>query len=193
MRRNLFVSYLRASTTRQGASGLGLEAQRKAVADYLNGGDWTLLGEHVEVESGRKNDRPELLKALEHCRLTGAKLVIAKLDRLSRNAHFLIGLQEAGVPFVAADMPNANELTVGIMALVAREERKAISSRTKAALAAAKERGGKLGCHTGATHLRLYGNAAGVGAVKQNADAQAQGLRSLVKSIQLRGSRRPRR
>ena len=141
MGRDLFVSYLRVSTTKQGASGLGLEAQRKAVADYLNGGDWTLLGEYVEVESGRKNDRPELLKALEHCRLTGAKLVIAKLDRLSRNAHFLIGLQEAGVPFVAADMPNANELTVGIMALVAREERKAISSRTKAALAAAKERG----------------------------------------------------
>lgn len=187
MGRDLFVSYLRVSTTKQGASGLGLEAQRKAVADYLNGGDWTLLGEYVEVESGRKNDRPELLKALEHCRLTGAKLVIAKLDRLSRNAHFLIGLQEAGVPFVAADMPNANELTVGIMALVAREERKAISSRTKAALAAAKERGVKLGCPTGASHLRQYGNAAGVEAVKQNADARAQGLRSLVESIQASG------
>lgn len=160
MGRDLLVSYLRVSTTKQGASGLGLEAQRKAVADCLNDWDWTLLGEYVVVESGRKNDHSELLKALEHCRLTGAKLIIAKLDRLSRNAHFLIGLQEAGVPFVAADMPNANELIVGIMALVAWEERKTISSRTKAALAAAKERGVKLGCPTGAAHLRQYGNAA---------------------------------
>ena len=104
-----------------------------------------MLGEFTEVESGKVNDRPELGRALELCRMTGAALVIAKLDRLSRDAHFLLGLAKAGVRFVAVDMPNANELTVGIMALVAQEERKAISARTKAALAAAKDRGQKLG------------------------------------------------
>jgi len=141
-----FVSYIHVSTKRQGKSGLGLEAQRKAVDDFLNGGNWSVISEHVEVESGKKSDqhRPELAKALQACRLYGAKLVIAKLDRLSRNAHFLLGLEKAGVDFVAADMPNANRLTVGIMAMVAEEEGKAISARTKAALAAAKKRDPKL-------------------------------------------------
>ena len=94
-----FVSYIRVSTKRQGKSGLGLEAQRKAVDDFLNGGNWSVISEHVEVESGKKGDqhRPELAKALQACRLYGAKLVIAKLDRLSRNAHFLLGLENAGV------------------------------------------------------------------------------------------------
>ena len=136
-----FVSYLRVSTKRQGRSGLGLEAQRKAVADFLNGGRWTLAAEFVEVESGKRDDRPQLAAALEACKLYGATLVIAKLDRLSRDAHFLLGLQKAGVKFVAADMPEANELTIGIMAVVAQAERKMISARTKAALAAAKARG----------------------------------------------------
>jgi len=182
-----FISYLRVSTTKQGQSGLGLEAQRKAVTDYLNGGNWSLLAEFVEVESGKKNDRPELNKALAHCKLTGATLVIAKLDRLSRNAHFLLGLQEAGVHFIAADMPTANELTVGIMALVAQEERKAISARTKAALAAAKERGVRLGCPNGAAHLRQYGNELGVEAVKRNADERAGKLADVIKEIQTKG------
>lgn len=137
-----WVSYLRVSTDRQGKSGLGLEAQRSAVARYLNGGK--LVKEFVEVESGKKNDRPMLEQALGTCRLYGAKLVIAKLDRLSRNAHFLLGLKEAGVDFVAADMPNANRLTVGIMALVAEDEGRAISQRTKDALAASsKKLGGR--------------------------------------------------
>jgi DNA invertase Pin-like site-specific DNA recombinase len=182
-----FISYLRVSTTKQGQSGLGLEAQRKAVTNFLNGGNWTLLAEFVEVESGKKNDRPELNKALAHCKLTGATLVIAKLDRLSRNAHFLLGLQEAGVHFIAADMPTANELTVGIMALVAQEERKAISARTKAALAAAKERGVRLGCPNGAAHLRQYGNELGVEAVKRNADERAGKLADVIKEIQTKG------
>ena len=129
-----FVSYLRVSTRRQGRSGLGLAAQRKAVEDFLNGGNWTVISEHVEVENLKVSDRPELAKALQACRLFGAKLVIAKLDRLSRDAHFLLGLEKAGVDFVAADMPQANRLTVGIMAMVADEERRAISARTKAAL-----------------------------------------------------------
>jgi DNA invertase Pin-like site-specific DNA recombinase len=140
-----FIAYYRVSTARQGRSGLGLEAQRKAVHDYLNGGDWRLLGEFTEVESGKNNARPELAKALARCRVMGAKLVVAKLDRLARNAAFLLNLRDAGVPFVAADMPDANEMTVGIMAVIAEGEAKAISTRTKAALQAAKERGVKLG------------------------------------------------
>jgi DNA invertase Pin-like site-specific DNA recombinase len=140
-----FVSYLRVSTARQGQSGLGLEAQRKAVEDYLNGGRWTVIKEFVEVESGKNNDRAELAKAMSLCRLRNAILVIAKIDRLSRDAHFLLGLQKAGVRFVAADMPEANEMVVGIMAVVAQAERKMISARTKSALQAAKARGVKLG------------------------------------------------
>src|ERR671911_796243 len=141
MAQGKFVAYYRVSTERQGRSGLGLEAQRKAVEDYLNGGRWQLLAEFVEVESGKREDRPKLAEALALCRLHGATLVIAKLDRLSRDAHFLLGLQKAGVDFVAADMPDANKMTVGIMALVAQHEREMISERTKAALAAAKARG----------------------------------------------------
>ncbi len=145
-----FVSYLRVSTDRQGKSGLGLEAQRAAVTAHLTGAAWTLLAEMVEVESGKETiDRPELARAMALCRLTGAVLCVAKLDRLSRDAHFLIGLDKADVDFVAVDMPNANKLTVGIMALVAQQEREAISARTKAALAAAKARGMKLGGYRG--------------------------------------------
>ncbi len=139
-----FVSYLRVSTARQGQSGLGMEAQRKAVADFLNGGQWQHIAEFVEVESGKNNDRVELAKAMALCRLRNATLVIAKID-LSRDAHFLLGLQKPGVRFVAADMPEANEMVVGIMAVVAQAERKMISARTKAALAAAKANGVKLG------------------------------------------------
>ena len=145
MAQGKFVSYLWVSTARQGQSGLGLEAQRKAVEDYLNGGHWNLIQEFVEVESGKVNDRAELAKAMALCQLRNATLVIAKIDRLSRDAHFLLGLQKAGVRFVAADMPEANEMVVGIMAVVAQTECKMISARTKAALQAAKARGVKLG------------------------------------------------
>src|SRR6195952_1585041 len=140
-----FVSHLRVSTERQGRSGLGLEAQRRAVADFLAGGSWRHVAELVEVESGSRDNRPRLSEAMALCRLHGATLIIAKLDRLSRDAAFLLNLQKAGVRFVAADMPEANELVVGIMAVVAQAERKMISTRTKAALAAAKARGTKLG------------------------------------------------
>jgi len=140
-----FITYFRVSTARQGASGLGIEAQQAAVAAYVAQTGGQVLAAFTEVESGKNNARAQLAMAMERCRLTGAVLLIAKLDRLSRDAHFLLGLDKAGVEFVAADMPNANRLTVGIMALVAQQEREAISARTKAALAAAKARGTKLG------------------------------------------------
>lgn len=146
MARGKHVAYYRVSTGKQGRSGLGLEAQREAVRAYLNGGSWELIAEFTEVESGKRHEnRPELQAALELCKLTGATLIVAKLDRLSRDAAFLLTLQNAGAKFVCADMPDANSLTVGIMALVAQQEREAISSRTKAALVAAKARGVKLG------------------------------------------------
>src|ERR671910_1409756 len=140
-----FVAYYRVSTAKQGASGLGLEAQQAAVRDYLNGGNWKLLAEVTEVESGKRSDRPKLDDAMRLCRLHGATLVIAKLDRLSRDAHFLLGLQKAGAKVVAADMPEADSFLFGVMAMVADEERRMISRRTKQALAAAKARGVKLG------------------------------------------------
>ncbi len=184
-----FVSYLRVSTDRQGRSGLGLEAQRAAVDAYLNGGSWRLLEEYLEVESGKKNDRPQLAKALHHAKVTGATLVIAKLDRLSRDAHFLLGLDKAGVDFVAADMPHANRLTVGIMALVAEQEREAISKRTKEALAAAKRLGVKLGNPNGAAALRRAGkgNAAAVARVQKAAHQRAEDLQPVIQELKEHG------
>ena len=139
-----YVHYLRVSTKRQGDSGLGLEAQRSAVVSYQ-----PCLAEFVEVESGKNNRRCRLAEAFAQCKLTGATLIIAKLDRLSRDAHFLLGLEKAGVDFICADMPFANRLTIGVMALVAEQEGRAISTRTKQALAAAKARGTVLGGYKG--------------------------------------------
>lgn len=155
-----FVSYLRVSTDKQGRSGLGLDAQRKAVTDYLNGGTWELLAEFEEVESGTRKDRPKLAEAIEFCRATGATLLVAKIDRLARDASFLLSLKDAGIEFVAADMPDANRVTVGIMALMAEQEREAISARTKAALAAAKERGQQLGAFRDGEFVGRKGTAA---------------------------------
>jgi DNA invertase Pin-like site-specific DNA recombinase len=140
-----FVAYYRVSTDRQGRSGLGLEAQQKVVQDYLDGGAWEIVAEFVEVESGKRADRPELARALDACRKHKARLVIAKLDRLSRNLAFIATLMDSGVEFVAVDNPHANKLTLHILAAVAEHEREMISERTKAALAAAKARGKKLG------------------------------------------------
>jgi DNA invertase Pin-like site-specific DNA recombinase len=140
-----YVSYLRVSTARQGKSGLGLEAQREAVSNYLNGGRWTLVDEIIEVESGKRNNRPQLAKALRLCRLHKATLLVAKLDRLARNVAFISALMESGVKFQAVDMPDVNDMVLHILASVAQGEAKAISDRTKAALAAAKARGTQLG------------------------------------------------
>ena len=144
--RGRFVAYYRVSTRWQGRSRLGgLEAQRTAVMDYLNGGSWELVGEFTEIESGKHSDRPELAKALTACRKQHAHLVIAKLDRLSRNLAFIANLMESAVEFVAIDNPTANKSTLHVLAAVAQHEREMISDRTKAALAAAKARGKKLG------------------------------------------------
>jgi DNA invertase Pin-like site-specific DNA recombinase len=143
--RGNFVAYYRVSTNRQGESGLGLDAQRKAVTDYLDGGSWKLLAELTEIESGKHADRPQLAVALAACKKHKARLVIAKLDRLSRNLAFIATLIDSGVEFVAVDNPHANKLTVHILAAVAQHEREMISQRTKDALQAAKARGTQLG------------------------------------------------
>ena len=140
-----FVAYYRVSTDKQGRSGLGLEAQRAAVAAHVASTRGAVAAEFVEVESGRKKDRPQLAAALADCRARRAVLIIAKLDRLARNVHFVSGLMESGVEFVASDMPAVNRLTVHILAAVAEEEARMISTRTKAALAAARARGVRLG------------------------------------------------
>ncbi|USU03892.1 recombinase family protein [Sphingomonadaceae bacterium OTU29LAMAA1] len=150
------VAYLRVSTARQGASGLGLEAQRAAVQGFAAAGSHTIVSELVEVESGGKADRPQLATALAMCRLHRATLVIAKLDRLARNVAFIANLMDGGVEFVACDMPHANRLTLHLLAAIAEHEREMISQRTKAALAAAKARGVILGNPNGARHLRYF-------------------------------------
>lgn len=189
-----WISYLRVSTDRQGKSGLGLEAQRAAVTDFLNGGRWKLVKEFVEVESGKRTDRPQLDAALKACRLHGAKLVIAKMDRLSRNAHFLLGLEEAGIDFVAADNSTANRLTVGIMAMVAEEEGRQISARTKAALQAAKARGTKLGgrrlSKTDGQPVTITAEmrAAGIAARQQRSASRAADIAPTIKSLQAAGA-----
>ncbi len=139
------IAYERVSTARQGASGLGLAAQRVAIDTFAHSRGAEVAARFTEVESGRNPDRPELAKAIRLARLTGGTLVIARLDRLSRNAAFLLTLRDSGVRFLACAMPEANDLTVGIMALVAQAERDAISRRTKEALAAAKARDVVLG------------------------------------------------
>ena len=183
------VSYLRVSTTRQGRSGLGLDAQRSAIQSYADLKAAKVTQEFVEVESGKANTRPKLNDALHLAKVTGSVLVIAKLDRLSRNAAFLLTLRDSGVKFIAADMPDANELTVGIMALVAQQEREAISKRTKEALEAAKRRGTVLGNPNGAEALRRAGkgNTAGVHAIRLKANCHAEDLRPVLRDLASEG------
>jgi DNA invertase Pin-like site-specific DNA recombinase len=177
-----FVAYYRVSTDRQGKSGLGLDAQREAVTSYLNGGSWQLVQEFVEVESGKRADRPQLTAALAACRKHKAKLVIAKLDRLSRNLAFIATLMDSGVEFVAVDNPHANRLTVHILAAVAEHERVMISERTKAALAAAKARGTQLG------NPRLAAAAKrGVASIKANALQFAANVLPIIEEIERSG------
>jgi DNA invertase Pin-like site-specific DNA recombinase len=183
------IGYFRVSTARQARSGLGLEAQREAVTRLAAERGGKIVREYVEIESGKLNTRPELAKALHHAKITGGTLVIAKLDRLSRNAAFLLTLRDSGARFIAADVPGANDLTVGILALVAQQEREAVSKRTREALAAAKVRGTRLGNPNGARALRKArkGNQAAIVAIKANADAHAAELRPVVEALKFEG------
>ena len=151
-----YIAYYRVSTASQGASGLGLEAQRQSVRRFV--GDATMLAEYLEVESGKRDKRPQLQHAIAHAKATGARLVIAKLDRLSRNVACIFALKDSGVDFVCADMPDANTLTIGIFAALAQHERELIAERTKAALQAKKAQGFRLGSPQNLTHeARLRG------------------------------------
>jgi DNA invertase Pin-like site-specific DNA recombinase len=177
-----FIAYFRVSTDKQGKSGLGLEAQRKAVLDYLDGGQWSLVQELVEIESGKHNERPQLTAAFAACKKHRARLVIAKLDRLSRNLAFIAALMESGVEFVAVDNPHATKLTVHILAAVAEHEREMISERTKAALRAAKARGTRLGNPQLAKAAKR-----GTAAVKANAKQFAANVLPIVEEIERAG------
>ena len=193
MQNHKFVSYLRVSTARQGVSGLGLEAQREAVAGYLNGRHWTLMQEVVEVESGKRNDRPAIAEALRQCRLHRAVLIIAKLDRLARNVHFISSLMESGVEFVAVDFPEANRLTIHILAAVAEHEAKMISARTRAALQVRKAQlaleGKRLGTHQ-PERIIPYARIGGLASVKLRrgkAQQKARDLMPVIEEIRSRG------
>jgi DNA invertase Pin-like site-specific DNA recombinase len=185
-----FIAYYRVSTSKQGKSGLGLEAQRAAVAGYLNGGDWRIVGEFTEVESGKRSDRPQLDAALAMARVHRAPVVVAKVDRLTRSVAFLSRLLEAGVDVRFADLPQIEGATgqfmLTQMAAVAQLEAAMISKRTKVALAQAKKRGQKLGGDRGArlsTKARKAGNAA----MAAKAAARAADLRPMITELQGRG------
>lgn len=178
-----YVSYFRVSTDKQGKSGLGLEAQQSSVGQFIERHRGEILDSFTEVESGKKADRPELEKAIRRCKLTGATLVIAKLDRLSRDIAFIANLQKSKVEFVCVDMPDANTLTIGMMSVLAQYERELISERTKAGLAAAKRRGVKLGNPT--LHKVRNTDTSVARAIKQKlaAERNAQ-LRELISEIE---------
>lgn len=187
-----FVAYYRVSTQKQGRSGLGLEAQQASVREYLQRVGGAELASFVEVESGRKNDRPKLTAAILRCKQSNATLLVAKLDRLSRNAAFLMNLKDSGVQFEALDIPGANTMTVGVLALVAQHEAEAISARTKSALAARRARGLPLGTPRDLSAYQRrasrLGNSANSAKAQQRAkdliapaiaEAQAEGQTSL--------------
>ncbi len=176
-----FVAYYRVSTDRQGQSGLGLEAQRTAVTQHIGAAE--LVAEFTEVESGRKNDREQLALALAAAKKAKAMLVIAKLDRLARNVHFISGLLESGVPFVCADMPEADRTFLQMSAVFAEWEARKISERTKAALQAAKARGVRLG-----SPAPTKGSEAGIERIQARADAFASRVQPIIVSIQAAGA-----
>jgi DNA invertase Pin-like site-specific DNA recombinase len=176
-----YIAYYRVSTARQGKSGLGLDAQKELVRRYINGG--TLIAEYVEVESGKKDSRPQLQAALEACKQHKATLLIAKLDRLSRDLHFISGLERAGIKFICADMPEANEFTIHILASVAQHERKLVSQRTRDALQAAKRRGVKLGNPNPEKALQKAYKVH-----RKQADSFAESIKPIIEEIRQKGS-----
>lgn len=176
------VAYVRVSTDKQGRSGLGLEAQEAAVDGYAAAHNNDIIARFVEVESGKRNDRPELAKALAVCRKHKATLVIAKLDRLARNVAFIASVMEGNVDFVAVDMPSATRLTIHILAAVAEHEREMISARTTAALQARKARGSRLGAPD-----PMVGSAAGVARLRARAAAHAENIMPIIDSVRASG------
>ena len=197
-----YISYLRVSTQKQGESGLGLEAQRATVEAFARQQGGQIAAEYVEVESGKRSDRPELAKALQAARKGRATLLIAKLDRLARNVSFIADLMDGGVDFVACDQPFASRLTLHILAAVAEDEARRISERTKAALQAAGARGTKLGSPIAAQTVAAARAAKSVYAARSNAttravvrEIQASGIETLTgiaRTLQARGVRTPR-
>lgn len=183
------VALYRVSTTKQGHSGLGLEAQREAVLDFL-GDDWALIEEITEVTSGRSMIRPGLERAIAICRAQNATLVISKLCRLSRDPHLLFGLQKAGIEFLAVDLPGATPFTVGILALVAAEEARATADRTKAALAARRARGQPLGrCNPQIGNYALGGATASAKVRRAKSCDRAEALRPVIDSLRVDGAK----
>jgi len=187
----VFIAYLRVSTRKQGVSGLGLEAQRETVQQYVASVGGKVLREFVEVESGKRSDnRPQLAAALAACRVHKAALCIAKLDRLSRNLLFIAQMMESGAEFVCCDMPSANRMTLHILGAMAQAEREAISQRTIAALAAARRRGVQLGGDRGATLSRSQqrnGNAQSAQVRSAAAQQRAADLRPIIEELRSAG------
>ena len=189
---NKFVSYVRVSTVGQGKSGLGLDAQRQAIAAFATAQGGEIVAEFVEIETGKGADaldrRPQLAAALDAARRLNAAVVVAKLDRLSRDVAFIAGLMAKRVPFIVAELgADADPFMLHLYAALAEKERAMISTRTKAALAQAKARGTKLGNPNGAAHLKGLGNGAAVNAIKAGAQERAADLASTIESIKAKG------
>lgn len=180
-----FIAYLRVSTQKQGQSGLGLEAQQEAVAKFIRSED-TQLGTYVEVESGRDDSRPQLRAALDRCRLTGATLLIARLDRLARRVSFLSALMDSDVQFVCCDNPHANRLTLHVLSAVAEHEAVVCSQRTKAALSAARQRGTVLGGFKG-RHLTAEERAQGTAMRSAKSKARALQVMPVIAELRSQG------
>lgn len=190
-----FVAYVRVSTARQGESGLGLEAQQKAVADFARNGGGEIMAEFVEIETGKRADRPQLSEAIALCRKGGYTLLVAKLDRLARNLHFITTLQHSGVDFLACDNPHATKFMIHILASVAEHEATMISTRTRQALEAARARGVKLGnprpsiakMHEGATEAKTAFAARMASIVAEIRASGVQTSRGIAECLNRRG------
>lgn len=178
-----YVAYYRVSTQKQGKSGLGLEAQRKMVSDFIAGNGGELIAEYTEVESGKLDARPELLAAMKRADLVGGRLLVGKLDRLSRDLHFITSLQKSKVEFAVCDLPGCDSFTINIYGALAQREREMISARTKAGLQAAKTRGKKLGTNNLRPELVHEASAKGVQVIVQNATDFAAKVRPLIQAM----------
>ncbi len=183
-----YVAYYRVSTQKQGKSGLGLEAQKKMVTDFvaINGGE--IVAEYTEIESGKHDSRPELMNAMKHASLVGGRLLVGKLDRLSRDLHFITSLQKSRVDFVVSDLPGCDSFTINIYGSLAQREREMIASRTKAGLAAAKARGVKLGTNNLKPELVKDASAKGVQVRQQNADDFAARVKPTIEALIAQGN-----